>query len=98
MELSFYLAALNFYYLLLTAKFLHEVLDIPGLHEGSDVGGSYLHPLRQAAGKFKEALAEGGQLWEAEGEESAKAGMMNLMILEDVLDRVTAGVKKLNGV
>lgn len=96
MELSFYLAALNFYYLLLTAKFLHEVLDIPGLHEGSDIGGSYLHPLRQAAGKFKEALAEGGQLWEAEGEESAKVGMMDLMILEDVLDRVTAGVKKLN--
>ncbi|OCL14716.1 DUF1760-domain-containing protein [Glonium stellatum] len=97
MELSFYLAALNFYYLLLTANFLHKILDVPGLHEGNDIGGSYLHPLRQAAGKFKEALTEGGELWEAEGEEGAKAGVMDLMILEDVLDRVTMGVKKLNG-
>ncbi|OCK78895.1 DUF1760-domain-containing protein [Lepidopterella palustris CBS 459.81] len=95
-ELGFFLAALNFYYLLLRAKPLHEILDIAGLHEGNNIRGSYMHPLWQVASRFRENLEKGGELWEMEGEEGGKAGLMDLMILEDVLDRVTEGVTKLN--
>ncbi|EKG20389.1 hypothetical protein MPH_02315 [Macrophomina phaseolina MS6] len=98
LDLSFYLATLNFYYLLLSARPLHKVLDIPGLHEGNDVGGSYLYPLRQAVSAFRKSLSEGGQLRTEEGEEGAAAGLADLNVLEDVLDRVESGVKALNGV
>lgn len=97
LDLSFYLATLNFYYLLLSAKPLHKVLDIPGLHEGNDVGGSYLFPLRQAVGSFRKSLEQGGQLRGEEGEDSTATGLADLNVLEDVLDRVERGVKALNG-
>ncbi|KAL0254633.1 YAP1-binding protein 1 [Diplodia seriata] len=96
LDLSFYLATLNFYYLLLSAKPLHQVLDIPGLHEGNDVGGSYLFPLRQAVGSFRKSL-EGGELKDEEGDQGASLGLGDLNVLEDVLNRVENGVKALNG-
>ncbi|KAF2817743.1 DUF1760-domain-containing protein [Mytilinidion resinicola] len=71
-ELGFYLATLNFYYLLLSATFLHEALDIAGLTETADVGGSFLGPLRQAVSVFKDSLKEGGEL--AAEEESKNSG------------------------
>ncbi|GME57792.1 hypothetical protein GTA08_BOTSDO07884 [Neofusicoccum parvum] len=95
LDLSFYLATLNFYYLLLAAKPLHKVLDVPGLHEGNDIGGSYLNPLRLAISSFRKSL-EGGELKSEEGEDGAAAGLADLRILEDVLDRVEGGVKALN--
>ncbi|KAK0659666.1 hypothetical protein DIS24_g3879 [Lasiodiplodia hormozganensis] len=95
LNLSFYLATLNFYYLLLSAKPLHKVLDIPGLHEGNDVGGSYLFPLRQAVGSFRKSLEE-GELKSEEGEQGVAMGLGDLNVLEDVLDRVESGVKMLN--
>ncbi|KAF2470064.1 DUF1760-domain-containing protein [Lindgomyces ingoldianus] len=94
-ELGFYLAALNFYYLLLTAKFLHENLDIAGLHKSSSMEKTYLAPLRQAVSRFREALKDGGELAIAEGEEGVQNAQMDLMILEDVLDRVGKGAKGL---
>lgn len=97
LDLSFYLATLNFYYLLLSAKPLHTVLDVAGLHEGNDIGGSYLFPLRQAVGSFRKSL-EGGELKGEEGEGGAAEGLADLRILEDVLDRVEGGVKALNEV
>ncbi|KAJ9638797.1 YAP1-binding protein 1 [Coniosporium tulheliwenetii] len=73
-SLSFYLATLNFYYLLLCAKHLHGPLDVPGMHQENDIGGSYLWPLRQAVGRFREGLMEGGELAEEEGEEGWRRG------------------------
>ncbi|KAK8162324.1 YAP-binding/ALF4/Glomulin [Phyllosticta citrichinensis] len=94
LDLAFYLATLNFYILLLTAQPLHKQLDVQGLHEGNDVGGSFLHPLRQAAQTFKKALGEGGEL-RAEGED-VERGLAELSLLEHVLDRVEEGVKAPN--
>ncbi|KAK7509850.1 YAP-binding/ALF4/Glomulin [Phyllosticta citriasiana] len=95
LDLSFYLATLNFYIILLTAQPLHKQLDVQGLHEGNDVGGGFLYPLRQASQTFKKALGEGGEL-RAEGED-VESGLAELSLLEHVLDRVEEGVKALNG-
>ncbi|KAK8209405.1 YAP-binding/ALF4/Glomulin [Phyllosticta capitalensis] len=94
LDLSFYLATLNFYILLLTAQPLHKQLDVQGLHEGNDVGGSYLHPLRLAVQTFRKAFEEGGEL-RTEGED-VDSGLADLSLLEHVLNRVEEGVKALN--
>ena len=96
MELGFYLATLNFYYLLLSAKPLHKALDVNGLHANNDIGGSYLHPLRQVAATFRKGMAAGGELRIEEGEQGVQAGEGDLRILEDALDRVEKGVVQLN--
>ncbi|KAF2740168.1 DUF1760-domain-containing protein [Polyplosphaeria fusca] len=94
-ELGFYLAALNFYYLLLTAKVLHENLDVVGLHRAGNIEERYVAPLKQAAGRFREALRDGGELTIAEGDEGVSGALMDLAILEDVIDRVEGGMKGL---
>ena len=68
-DLGFYLAALNFYYLLLSAKALHPVLDVESLKRDSKLEESFLGPLKEAVGRFKGALGEGGELVGGEGEE-----------------------------
>ncbi|KAF2181936.1 DUF1760-domain-containing protein [Zopfia rhizophila CBS 207.26] len=93
MELGFYLAALNFYYLLLTAKILHENLDIKGVHKHNHIQEAYLMPLRQVIGRFRDGLKNGGELAIAEGEEGIESAGMDLTIMEDVLDRVERGVQ-----
>jgi hypothetical protein len=92
-NLSFYLAALNFYYLLLKAKHLHDPLDVRGLTQQSDIGGSYLEPMKQAAMRYKEGLKEGGELFEGEIDTRA---LMELGILEDAIARVEMGLLDLN--
>jgi hypothetical protein len=84
-DLSFYLAALNFYYLLLVAKHLHEPLDIAGFQKNSSITKSYLGPLKSGAVKFRAALKDGGELHD--GEEDVYA-LKELDILEDVIGRV----------
>lgn len=96
MDLGFYLAALNFYYLLLTAKPLHGNLNISGLHENGGIEKSYLEPLRASVGRFRAALSEGGQLSAAEDVEGIQSQLMDLTILEDVLDRVDTAAKGLS--
>jgi hypothetical protein len=91
-NLSFYLAALNFYYLLLIAKHLHGPLDVAGFHKHSNISKCYLNPLRKAVGTFREGLSEGGELYD--GEEDTY-GLKELDILEDVIGRVEAGCKNL---
>jgi hypothetical protein len=91
-ELGFYLAALNFYYLLLSAKMLHENLDIAGLHKASNFEASYLTPLKQAIRRFREALKDGGELAIAEGEEGVDQANGDLTLLEDVIGRVDKGI------
>ncbi|KAF2502216.1 DUF1760-domain-containing protein [Lophium mytilinum] len=96
-ELGFYLATLNFYYLLLSATFLHEALDIAGLTETADVGGSFLGPLRQAVAVFREGLKQGGELAAEEGEgEGREKAVGELALVEDGVERVTVGISKLN--
>ena len=55
---SFYLASLNFLYLMLSAKHLHSALSIADLWSNNDVAGSFLQPLREASTRFKEEMAE----------------------------------------
>jgi hypothetical protein len=95
MELGFFLAALNFYYLLLTTKMLHENLDIKNLHDKHGISERYLAPLRQAVARFREALKEGGELAIAEGEEGVGQASTDLALLEDAVGRVERGARGL---
>ncbi|KAF2199749.1 DUF1760-domain-containing protein [Delitschia confertaspora ATCC 74209] len=96
MELGFYLAALNFYYLLLTAKIMHENLDVPSLYRDGNIKDSYLDPLRGAISRLRAALAEGGELAEKEDTEGQNSNTMDLERLEYVLDRVDQAIKGLD--
>ncbi|KAL9026274.1 MAG: hypothetical protein Q9180_007511 [Flavoplaca navasiana] len=54
---SFFLAALNLYYLLLTKEGLNEKLDLPGAGaqiEGSGEDGGWLSLLDKGLGKFED--------------------------------------------
>lgn len=94
-DLGFYLSTLNFYYLLLTAKMLHENLDVAGLHKKGHVEEGYLGPLMAAIAKFRNELRDGGELALSEGEENVGAAISDLAILEDVIERVEQGIKGL---
>jgi hypothetical protein len=93
-ELGFYVAALNFYYLLLQAEHLHEKLDIKELQANHNIQSQYLDVLKQANAKFQKELAgDGGALAEAgEGLEQAKA---DVGLLEKVIEWVEGGLRKL---
>ncbi|KAF2251198.1 DUF1760-domain-containing protein [Trematosphaeria pertusa] len=95
-ELGFYLAALNFYFLLLTARPLHDVLDIKGLHEGSNMEEHYLTPLKEAASNFKTSLEEGGELRIAEADGIGQA-KMDIALLEEAIGMVERALSKLKG-
>lgn len=94
-NLGFFLATLNFYYLLLAAKMLHANLDIAGLHKGSNIEEGYLNPLKEAIGRFRESLEEGGELAQAEGEDGIRGARADLALLEDVVGRVEEGIRGL---
>jgi hypothetical protein len=81
-ELGFYVAALNFYYLLLQAKPLHETLGIKQLQTTQ-----YIEPLKKVAAVFQEELKSGGEKLDLEGEglEQAKA---DVGLLEKVIEWV----------
>jgi hypothetical protein len=72
---------------------LHDPLDIRGLSQQSDIGGSYLEPLKEVVTRYKEGLKEGGELFESEADTGA---LMDLGILEDAITRVEEGIVKLN--
>jgi hypothetical protein len=92
-ELSFYVAALNFYYLLLQAEHLHDTLGIKDLQSKHDIQSHYLDVLKQAAARFhKELEAGGGALAGAgEGLEQAKA---DVGLLEKVIEWVEGALGK----
>jgi hypothetical protein len=90
-NISFYLATLNFLYLLLCAKHLHNSLSIQDLWTNSDVAGSFVQPLREASERLKREL-EG----ELKDEKSDKV-LAELNVLDEAVERVTAAVKYLNG-
>ncbi|CAD0114047.1 unnamed protein product [Aureobasidium uvarum] len=95
-NLHFYLATLNFYYLLLSANHLHEALAIGDLHCNNDIAGSFLQPLREASARFKQAKAAGEleSVWEEASDGDEK--MAELGLLDVTLEKVTAGVARLN--
>jgi hypothetical protein len=95
-SLHFYLASLNFYYLLLSAQHLHEPLAIGDLHTNNDVAGSFLQPLRVASTRFKEgkATSELTSVWDEAGDNDPH--MAELGLLDVTLEKVTAGVARLN--
>lgn len=87
-ELGFYVAALNFYYLLLQAEHLHETLGIKQLQLAH-----YVDPLKKAAARFNQELSQGGEKLDLEGEglEQAKA---DVGLLEKVIEWVEGKAKK----
>ncbi|KAK5735669.1 YAP1-binding protein 1 [Elasticomyces elasticus] len=93
LNLSFYLASLNFLYLLLRAKHLHSKLSIAELWKKSDVAGSFLQPLRDAGQRFTKALDERGEL----REERSNDVLAELTLLQDTIGQVTSVVRYLNG-
>lgn len=87
-ELGFYLSALNFYYLLLSAKPLHPILDIPSLHKDSKLDQHYLAPLKEAVQRFKPALEKDGELVGDESEGWVGQARGEVELLEHVIGRV----------
>jgi hypothetical protein len=69
-EMGFYVAALNFYYLLLQAKQFHQTLGIKEIQLAQ-----YIGPLKKVAQRFEEELSAGGEKLGLEGEglEQARA-------------------------
>ncbi|QDS76100.1 hypothetical protein FKW77_006334 [Venturia effusa] len=92
-DLSFYLASLNFLWLLLVAKHLHDPLDIRSLYEDGGIEKHFLDPVRQAVGSYSQGLKDGGGLWDGQEDVSGEA---DLRIVNDVLARVDDMVKKLH--
>ncbi|EMC98391.1 hypothetical protein BAUCODRAFT_423234 [Baudoinia panamericana UAMH 10762] len=89
---SFYLASLNFLYLLLCAKHLHHSLEIRDLWTDSDIAGSFLQPLRDASARFRKELTPNGAL----AEEVSDRTHAELNLLDETLHRVTNAVRLLN--
>lgn len=92
LNISFYLASLNFVYLLLQAKHLHSNLEIADMWKDNDVAGSFMQPLRDGMARFRKALDGDGELVE----ERTNGVMAELMLLEATIERVTASVTLLN--
>jgi hypothetical protein len=92
-NLSFYMASLNFLYLLLSAKHLHQSLGIQELWKDHDIGGSFLRPLGDALERFREAMEQGSEL---EGEVS-EGVLAELGLVGVTIERVKGAVKGLNG-
>ncbi|KAK7186051.1 hypothetical protein PSPO01_07863 [Paraphaeosphaeria sporulosa] len=89
-ELGFYLATLNFYYLLLSVKPWHDALGIRALHSESKLEEHYLSPLKDAIIRFKGGLAEGGELVGDGSEEWVGQATGEVERLGHVIGRVEA--------
>jgi hypothetical protein len=87
-ELGFFVAALNFYYMLLQAPQLHDTLGIKQLQLGQ-----YIDPLKKMAKRFQQELEAGGETLDLEGEglEQAKA---DVGLLEKVVEWVEGAEKR----
>lgn len=90
-NVAFYLASLNFVYLLLSAKHVHQALEVSDLWKNHDVAGSFLQPLREARTRFAQELSEGGAL-ASEGNESV---LGELVLLDETIQQVTRAVTHL---
>lgn len=91
-SISFYLASLNFIYLLLCAKHLHEHLMIHELWTNNDIAGSFLQPLKDGRERFKKEMRGGGEL----SEERSDEVLAEMNVLDDAIQRVEGAVRFLN--
>jgi len=91
-NVSFYLASLNFVYLLLCAKHLHHNLGIADLWKNFDVAGSFLQPLRDASARFNRDMVEGRAL----ADEKSESTIAELTLVDETIERVTKAVTFLN--
>ena len=89
-NLSFYMASLNFLYLLLSARHLHGRLAIPELWKGGDIAGRFLQPLRNAGQRFRTAELEAQEAQEQRAEQVAELNM-----LDEAVERVTRAAENL---
>ncbi|KAF9692697.1 hypothetical protein EKO04_009268 [Ascochyta lentis] len=90
-ELGFYVAALNFYYLLLQAQHLHEPLGVKSLNITH-----YLEPLKDVATRFQKELGEGGELAAVvEAGEAREQALADVGLLQKVIEWVENGQKKI---
>lgn len=92
-ELGFYVAAINFYYLLLQAEHLHETLGINELGQTYSIQSQYLDVLKQTAGRFQKELAAGGGALVIEGDEALDQAKADVGLLEKVIEWVEGALK-----
>ena len=91
-NVSFYLASLNFIYLLLSAKHIQQSLEISELWTNNDIAGSFLTPLRDAKQRFLEAMENGGDLVS----DKSETAIVELDLLQETIERVEGAVKHLS--
>jgi hypothetical protein len=95
---GFYLAALNFYYLLLLGTHMHESLHIKTLTVDGEIPKQFVKPLLQAVQDFGALMAKGGALSSqlgGEDGESDSSAVNELEVMGMVAKRVEQEVTKL---
>ncbi|OAL44577.1 DUF1760-domain-containing protein [Pyrenochaeta sp. DS3sAY3a] len=93
-ELGFYVAALNFYYLLLQAGHLHDNLGVKDLYANAKIGERYLTPLKNLAARFQTELESGGGALVEGDDESLEQAKADVGLLEKVIEWVEGTLKK----
>ncbi|EUC48848.1 hypothetical protein COCMIDRAFT_23413 [Bipolaris oryzae ATCC 44560] len=93
-DLGFYVAALNFYYLLLQASHLHDTLGIKELNASHGIQTHYLDVLKQTAARFQKELAAGGGALVVEGPEALEQARADVGLLEKVVEWVEGALVK----
>ncbi|KAI9733323.1 MAG: hypothetical protein M1834_003407 [Cirrosporium novae-zelandiae] len=93
-NISFYLSALNFYYLIIARSDIRERLNIQNVHRDYDVAGLFLQPLGEAVGRLKEGFKEGGELKQIGGNDDLAQGLGDVLIIEERLSIVTEAVAR----
>jgi len=83
-ELAFHVAALNFYYLLLQARHLHDALGINDVRATHQFQTQYMDVLKHAAVRFQKELNHGGGAL-AESADGLKQAMADVTLLETVI-------------
>jgi len=94
LNFSFYLASLNFYYLLLSSTHLREALDVVGIHKKHDVSQRFLAALRQVSKEDSAALERDGTV-DGDSHPGDMEDLSDIWILDDALERVTGILKDL---
>lgn len=94
LNFSFYLASLNFYYLLLSSQNIRDALDVVSLHKKHDVSRRFLAPLRMV-GKQDLDMPESESLLNGDRDSDNMEDLSDLWILGDALHRVFGVLKDL---
>lgn len=92
LNFSFYLASLNFYYLLLSSPKICDALDVIGLHKKHDVSRRFLAPLRMVAEQDL-ATPESESLPNGDKNTDNVEDLSDIWILGDALQRVSGVLK-----